>query len=82
MLDEDTDHSWNFLLKEKSNLGTEVMKSIKDLKEKHSVQAKCTICDNTGEDMSLETMYKQEGLWINFWHTTPGTLQYNGEWLC
>ena len=78
MLDEATDHSWSFFLKEKSDLGTEVMKFIKDLKEKHSVQVKRIRCDNAGKNRSLETMCKQEGLGIQFEYTAPGTPQQNG----
>ena len=60
VLDKATYHSWSLFLKQKRNLGTEVMKLIKDSKKKHSFQVRC---DSAGKHRSLETMCEQEGPW-------------------
>ena len=60
VLDEATDPSWSFFLKEKTNLGTEVLQLIKGLKEKGLVQVRHIRCDNASKNRSLKQIYKPE----------------------
>ncbi len=79
-MDNATGYVWSYFLKYKSDLTTNVLGLIKELKSSN-VAVKIVnyiCCNNAGENVALEMAYKQEGLGIKFEYTAPGTPQQNG----
>ena len=52
---------------------------IKNLKIKVNLQVQFLCCDNTGENVAFERVYKQEGLEVDFEYTAPGMPQQSGQ---
>jgi hypothetical protein len=79
VLYEATDHCWSFFLKEKSNLTSEVMQLVNNLKENFPVRPNTLVVITRARNMSLEKLCKQEGLGVQFDYTILGTPQHNGR---
>ena len=65
-------------LKEKSNLASEMLGLIKNLKNKYNMQVQYQLCNNASENVAFEESCKQERLDVDFEYTAPGMPQQNG----
>ena len=79
IVDDFSNCSFSFFLKQKSDLPDTVLLFIADIKKKLGYTVKFIRCDNAGENRVLEQRCKQEGLGIGFKFTAPNTPQQNGR---
>ena len=73
------DFMWSNCLKEKSDLKTVMMGSIKNSKTKYNIQAEYLQCNEAGENVAFKIACKQEGLGVEFKYTTQGAPQQKGQ---
>ena len=73
IIENSSNFTWSFFLKEKSNLADVIIGLIKNLNNKYNLQ------DNKEESVAFDKACKQEGLGVVFEQTAPGTSQQNGH---
>ena len=80
IVDEATRMKWSVCLKQKSDLGKEMVKFLRELHKKDKVTVKYIRCDNSGENKKLMELCKTtNGLaHIHFKFTARNTPQQNG----
>ena len=77
IVDDATNFSWSHFLKEKSEVGDALMKTLEVLDENNN---EVTVrCDNAGENYSAQTLCKEKGKKVKFEFTSPETPQQNGK---
>ena len=80
ILDECTDMCWSIFLKQKSDLGLEMMRFINNMRGNHGKKIATFIrCDNAGENKKFQELAEKNGLGIHFEFTAPDTPQQNGK---
>ena len=65
-IDDYSNYSWSFFLKEKSNLVDTMLSLINNLKTKFNLQVQYLYCNNAGENQAFKKTCTQEGLRIDF----------------
>ena len=78
IVDDSSNFSWHFFLKEKSNLVDAMIGLIKNLKDKYNVQVQYLCYNNAGENVVLKKVCKKEALGVDFKYTAPSMPQENG----
>ena len=78
ILDDATNYSWSYFMKEKSDVGDAVKRTIKQIREfmKEEIVVRC---DNAGENYSAEKTCKDKMEKVRFEFTSPNTPQQNGK---
>ena len=79
ILDDYSDYTWSFFLKEKSDLAECMVDFIQDLEAKHDIKVKNIRCDNAGENKAFAKLACKKKLGLQFEWTAPGTPQQNGR---
>ena len=78
IVDEVTDMSWSYFLKEKSDTAAKICEFVQELREK-GFDVRYLRCDNAGENKKAEEALKEKGIFVQFEYTTACTLQQNGK---
>ena len=78
IINDCSDYSWSFFLKEKSDLAKTMLALVINLKIKFNLQVQYLCCNNAGENQDFKKTCKQEGLGIDFEYTAPDTPHQNG----
>jgi uncharacterized protein with PIN domain len=77
VVDDATNYTWSFFLKQKSNTTQRLMKFIQLMKNRGTPIKKIR-CDNS-ENNDLQRTTQETGMDIKFQYTAPGTPQQNGH---
>ncbi len=78
VVDDYTDMCWCFLLKNKSEMCNKMLELVKDLKSKNR-KVNYIRCDNAGKNFKTQSLFKEEGMGVDFEFTGPATPQSNGR---
>jgi hypothetical protein len=78
-IDDCTNYSWSFFLKQKSETKDIMIALNKELKQTYDIKVKTIQCNNSGGKNALQRSCKQEGLVIVFEYTAQNTPQQNGH---
>ena len=77
IVDDATSFSWSHFLKEKSDVGDALIKTLDSIDIKDN---NVTIrCDNAGENYTAQSLCKEKGYKVKFEFTSPETPQQNGK---
>ena len=79
VIDDCSNYSWSFFLKEKSDLAETMLGFVNNLNIKVNLQVQYLHRNNAGKNQAFERTCKQEGLGIDFEYTAPDMPQQNGH---
>jgi len=78
IVDDATDYCFSIFLKSKDQLGSAMIRLIKELKSKYNIIVHKIQCDNSSENVTFKNKAKEEGLGLNFKFTACQMPQQNG----